>query len=49
MRTHKRLFPWTPTHGPINWRTRETYVYELYMDTECRRENLPRVMTDRNG
>ena len=39
---------WTPTHGRANaGRPARTYIHQLYEDTGCCPEDLPRAMNDR--
>ena len=41
---------WTPTHRhtSFGWQVK-TYIHYLCADTECYREDLPKVMVDRDG
>ena len=39
---------WTPSHGrPKVWRPVRTYIQQLYADTGCNPEDLPKAMDDR--
>ena len=42
------VFLWTPTHGRAKaGRTAQTYIQQLWEDTGCCPEDLPRAMNDR--
>ena len=44
------MFPYAPTYGHISvGQPAKTYINQVFADTGCHQEDLPRMMTDRDG